>query len=404
MNFFNFLLEHWNYAIIPFISAAVGWFTNVMALRMTFYPLEFKGIPPYLGWQGIIPSKAGAMAAKSVDLITSNLIKIEDQFAQIDAKRVVMEMEPELERVSHKIIEEVMQAQANTIWSNLPGSIKLSLRQRVAEDLPRMVERLMEEIKLNINELFDLKGMVITTLLLDKQLLNEMFLKCGEKEFKFIEKSGAYFGFIFGLIQMVVWYYFQPWWLLPAAGLVVGYTTNWIALKLIFHPRQPWTIGGWKVQGLFIKRQSEVSEEYASMVAQQILSSPQIFDYIFFGSSNQKVIELIHRYVTKVVDLAVGSSKEMVQLIAGEKKYQVIKNIAFSSFMEDLRITINSVFSYADEALDLENTLRYKMQCLSPTEFSGFLRPVFQEDEWKLIAVGAFLGALAGLCQYFLLF
>ena len=231
-----------------------------------------------------------------------------------------------------------------------------------------------------------------------------MFLKCGEEEFKFIEKSGGYFGFLFGLIQMVVWYYYQPWWLLPLAGIMVGYATNWLALRLIFSPKKAHKIGPWTVQGLFIKRQAEVAVEYSKMVAQKILTSPKIFDSIFFGTRSQKVSQLIQRHVTKVVDLAAGSSKELVQLIAGEKKYAVIKNIAFSSFMEDLRVTISGVFGYAEEALDLENTLRLKMQALSPEEFSGFLRPVFQEDEWKLIAVGAFLGGLAGLAQYYLFF
>lgn len=400
----EFLRNNWVFGLIPVISAFVGWITNVLALRMTFYPLKFIGIPPYLGWQGIIPSKAGSMAGKAVDLITKNLVRIEDQFANIDAHRVVKEMAPELDRVSRKIIEEVMTAQAQTLWLTLPKYVKEQLYDTVAADLPLTVEELMQEIKSNISDLFDLRGMVITTLVKDKNLLNQMFLKCGEEEFKFIEKSGAYFGFAFGLIQMVIWYYYQPWWLLPLAGVIVGYATNWVALKLIFSPLSPRKVGPWRIQGLFIKRQPEVSMEYAKIVANEILTSPKIFDSIFFGTNSQKVSQLIHRHVTKVVDLAAGSSKDLIQLISGKNKYEVIKNIAFSSFMEDLRITISGVFNYAEEALDLEYTLYTKMKALSAMEFSGFLRPVFQEDEWKLIAVGAVLGGIAGLIQYYLLF
>jgi len=32
------------YLIIPFISGIVGWATNVLALKMTFYPLEYIGM------------------------------------------------------------------------------------------------------------------------------------------------------------------------------------------------------------------------------------------------------------------------------------------------------------------------------------------------------------------------
>ena len=74
------------YIIIPFVSAVVGYVTNVVALQMTFYPLEFtpsrlkfaqlEGQPFGLlgGWQGIIPSKAGKMAAILCDLMTTKLL------------------------------------------------------------------------------------------------------------------------------------------------------------------------------------------------------------------------------------------------------------------------------------------------------------------------------------------
>ena len=61
------LVEIAKLATIPVASAIVGWATNWVALKMTFYPLEFRGIPPWLGWQGIIPSKAGKMAGIFVD-------------------------------------------------------------------------------------------------------------------------------------------------------------------------------------------------------------------------------------------------------------------------------------------------------------------------------------------------
>ncbi|MEO0639934.1 MAG: hypothetical protein AAFY70_09425, partial [Bacteroidota bacterium] len=84
-------VEFWQFASIPLISALVGWGTNVLAIKMTFYPLNFWGIKP-LGWQGIIPSKAGEMAGKAVDLLTEKLITIEERFDQIEPERVAEEM------------------------------------------------------------------------------------------------------------------------------------------------------------------------------------------------------------------------------------------------------------------------------------------------------------------------
>src|SRR6185295_3500953 len=48
----------WVYVSIPLGAALVGWATKILALKMMFYPVEFKGIKPYLGWQGQIPQRA----------------------------------------------------------------------------------------------------------------------------------------------------------------------------------------------------------------------------------------------------------------------------------------------------------------------------------------------------------
>ena len=55
--------------------------------------------------------------------------------------------------------------------------------------------------------------------------------------------------------------------------------------------------------------------------------------------------------------------------------------------------------AYTDEVLEVERTLREAMVAMSPVDFEGVLRPAFEEDELKLILIGAVLGALAGLAQ-----
>ena len=52
---------------IPLISAIVGWLTNYLAVKMMFYPIEFVGIKPFLGWQGLIPAKRRQMAEIEVN-------------------------------------------------------------------------------------------------------------------------------------------------------------------------------------------------------------------------------------------------------------------------------------------------------------------------------------------------
>ena len=52
----------------------------------------------------------------------------------------------------------------------------------------------------------------------------------------------------------------------------------------------------------------------------------------------------------------------------------------------------------------VERLLRERMEELPSEDFQNLLRPCFQEDELKLILVGAVLGGLAGTAQLFLVF
>ncbi len=404
MSFFQEYATEIMYASIPITSAIVGWGTNVLALKMTFFPVEFIGIKPFLGWQGIIPSKAKKMASMSVDLWTTKLINVQELFAQIDPEQVAEEMGPQFEQLSKEIMDEFMGVQMPDVWKKLPDGAKKLAYARIRKDMPKVVTEIMTDVKENIEDVFDIKAMVIQRLTQDKSLLNEIFLKCGKEEFKFIERSGLYFGFLFGLIQMAVWYFFPMWWILPLAGLIVGFATNWLALKLIFQPVEPIKILGMKFQGLFITRQNEVSAEYASMLANEIFTFDRIFAAIINGPTKDRFINMIELHAKEAIDDGVGISKPVVKLIAGERNYEKMKDLVVKKTLTELPSSVKPVFSYAEEAMDLETVFRTKMQALSPPEFVGFLRPVFQEDELTLILVGAVLGMAAGFGQLYFVF
>ena len=71
----DFQQHFWLYVSIPFMSGLIGYITKVVAIQMMFSPLEFKGIKPFLGWQGIVPRKAEYMAHIACETLTKNLIK-----------------------------------------------------------------------------------------------------------------------------------------------------------------------------------------------------------------------------------------------------------------------------------------------------------------------------------------
>lgn len=371
---------------------------------MTFYPVEFVGIKPFLGWQGIVPAKAAKMAEKSVDLMTTKLIDVQELFSKIDPQRVAEDLQPVLERIARQMIDDVMKREAWAMWLTTPPLVKETIYKRAVDQMPEVAERMMLDIRDNIEEFLDLKGLVVEHMTANKDLTNEIFLRCGSEEFKFIKISGLYFGFLFGIIQAIVWFFNDSWWLLPLGGVIVGWATNWLALKMIFNPKQEIRVMGIKLHGLFIKRQNEVATEYSKIVSAEILTTERMFDRIFRGKASDELVTILHGHVKRSIDEQAGLSRAIYQIFAGTRKYDELKEMAASRFVESLPLSIHRTFEYTETALDLETTMREKMAGLSPDEFEGVLRPAFQEDEWILILVGAALGGLAGFAQLVFLF
>ena len=396
--------EFWKYLSIPVIAGFIGWSTNWLAIKLTFLPLEFVGIPPLLGWQGIIPSKARKMAAISVDATISKIGTVAEIFDQIDpntlSEHIIDTVVPRVE----EYVDELMLIEHATFWENLPAPMRQMVYDRVRKSAPELVDNLIGDLAANIESLLDIKGMVIEQLAEDKVLLNRIFLECGDKEFRFIINSGAWLGFLFGLIQMGVWYFFDNWWILPVAGLIVGYATNWIALNVIFRPLNPVKILGIEFQGLFLKRQSAVAGSFCSIITHEILTIGNLINAILNGDEAERAKNLIKKHIKPIVDDTAGLSKPLTQIAFGPKGFAELKHRVGEKAIEISSHAFKDPVFNNDRAQAVENIMRERMENLSSEEFQDLLRPCFQEDEVKLILIGAALGFGAGLAQLIFVF
>src|SRR5204863_4924760 len=108
--------------------------------------------------------------------------------------------------------------------------------------------------------------------------------QAGENEFRFIARSGLYFGFVIGCVQATTWAATHSMWIMPLFGLFTGWFTDWLALKMIFRPMKPQRyLGLFEWQGLFHKRRSEVASQYGELIAQEILTPHNIMDAVLRG-------------------------------------------------------------------------------------------------------------------------
>ncbi|WP_068857532.1 DUF445 domain-containing protein [Perlucidibaca aquatica] len=395
----EFKADMWLYISIPFISGIIGYVTKVVAIQMMFSPMEFVGIKPFLGWQGIVPRKAEKMAMISVDLMTSKLIKPSEIFARLDPQRIAKEIEVPMMAAAEDIVRDVAQQYQPGLWEGMPEFARQKIINRVKAESPAVVAAIMQEVKNNTDKYFDIKHMVLTNLMKDKALLNDIFKKVGKQEFRFFSNAGFYFGFGIGLIQMVCWLVFKQPWMLPAFGGFVGFFSDWIALQMMFRPQLPTKFMGITFQGLFLRRQKEVAADYAALISKQLLTPANMMEELFRGAFSDRIMELVHKNVKRLVDEQAGVARPLVVYAVGSQRYIEMKNVVAERILQKMPETMKYVEAYAEDAMDVRNTLVNRMQDLTPQEFEGMLRPAFKEDEWSLIAVGAILGFLVGEMQ-----
>ena len=395
----EFKADMWLYISIPFISGIIGYVTKVVAIQMMFSPMEFVGIKPFFGWQGIVPRKAEKMAMISVDLMTSKLIKPSEIFARLDPQRIAKEIEVPMMAAAEDIVRDVAQQYQPGLWEGMPEFARQKIIARVKAESPAVVAAIMQEVKNNTDKYFDIKHMVLTNLMKDKALLNDIFKKVGKQEFRFFSNAGFYFGFGIGLIQMVCWLLFKQPWMLPAFGGFVGFFSDWIALQMMFRPQLPTKFMGITFQGLFLKRQKEVAADYAALISKQLLTPANMMEELFRGAFSDRIMELVHKNVKRLVDEQAGVARPLVVYAVGSQRYIEMKNVVADRKKQKMPETMKYVEAYAEDAMDVRNTLVNRMQDLTPQEFEGMLRPAFKEDEWSLIAVGAILGFLVGEAQ-----
>jgi uncharacterized membrane protein YheB (UPF0754 family) len=391
--------------LIPFTYGFVGWVTNWLALKMTFYPIHFWGIPPFLGWQGIIPRKAHKMASKSVDIITGRLMNIQEVFGRIDPVRAEKEFLPSLEASIRETMEEFVNSVDPKLWPMIPEVVKEEIYHKVRRECGFTIRNVIRKLKEDITTLFDVKTLVLKKLSGDNVgLVVELFQEVGAPEFKFIERSGFYFGFLLGIIQMIFYAFFPVWWTLPLQGVIVGYLTNYLALEMIFRPLLPKKIFGiYKYQGLFLKRQNEVSHLYAKLVAEKILTPRNVLQELVFGKAAEDILFIVRSSIIRQVDQVTYLAKPLLFATGRLENYESVKEKIANKMAEHAISHSSLLEAYLGEALDLERTMGERMAALPPGEFESILRSAFQEDEMLLILVGAALGAVVGFCQIYLL-
>ncbi|WP_207308811.1 hypothetical protein [Marinobacter caseinilyticus] len=383
---------------VPLMAATVGWATNWLAIQMSFHPVHFVGFGGWLGWQGVIPRKAEKMAHICIDRTMAQFGDLNAVYHKLQPKRIVEQVVSQVNPRLDEYIDEVMYEIQPVLWDNLPTFLRRRIYDWARDQLPSRIESLVEDFGDDLSDLVDLKALLSRELATHPDLMNRIFKDAGQVELRSVINKGAWIGGLLGAGVAPLWLQYSEAWVLPLAGFGIGFVTNWLAINLIFRPLAPRRFLFWRIQGLFLRRQPEISAVWARLVAQELITVEKVANAMINGEHGDRTRAIIQKHLRPLLDNSVVM-KLTAQVTIGVTGYSDLKKAINNKAIS----ATNHVF--CDPAFNKERApvvagvLSEQMQALGPAEFQDILRPAFKEEEFKLMLVGGVLGALAGAAQ-----
>jgi uncharacterized membrane protein YheB (UPF0754 family) len=411
---------------IPLFSGAIGYLTNWSGVWMLFYPVRFHGfhlpglsaiatmmprkiqqIPGVMhggvGWQGIIPSRAAKMGSIAVDKGIAKLGSPADFYQQLEPDKIAEHILATARDDIHDVVERIMEREHPQLWYDVPESVRAAVHTRVQNQLPDIVRAVTDAIGENVDQLLDIKLMVIRHIEENPELANRIFLEVGKKELRSMINFGFIFGFVLGIPVAFLTQALPQWWILPICGVVVGYVTNWLGLWMIFQPVERRKVGPFWIQGLFLRRQPEVADVYARIIADDIVTLNNIGEELLEGRRADRTRQMIETSLRPAIDRAVGVARSAVRVAVGADVYDTIRSsVAVEAVDYTMTPLSNPEFNLRQSA-QVRNLIGDRMRTMPSSDFSEMLRSAMREDEWLLLLHGAVLGFGAG-CLHLLIF
>jgi uncharacterized membrane protein YheB (UPF0754 family) len=192
------------------------------------------------------------------------------------------------------------------------------------------------------------------------------------------------------LIQLLV---------IPIISAFIGWFTNWIAIKMLFHPREPKRILGITFHGIFPKRQKIFAEKLGKMISAEFLSYEDIEEKIANPKNLEKLMPMIEEHVDNFLKNKLSDEMPFLSLFIGSKTIKSLKK----TFMQELEILFPQIMKryagHLEEELDLEKIVIDKVSAFSTDKLEDILYQIMSKEFRFVEILGGIIGYIIGIVQ-----
>lgn len=187
--------------------------------------------------------------------------------------------------------------------------------------------------------------------------------------------------------------------LIPFISAFIGWFTNYIAIKMLFHPREPRSFLGIKFQGIFPKRQKQIAMKLGSIVANELLHFDEIAERIKDPRHLNDVMPFIEKHIDEFLHVKLKEKLPVISMFIGEGMLQKVKE----GLIEEIELLLPQLIHQFTEKLstniDIEKIVVEKVSSFSSDKLEEILVSILSKEFRFVEVIGGVLGFIIGLFQ-----
>jgi uncharacterized membrane protein YheB (UPF0754 family) len=197
----------------------------------------------------------------------------------------------------------------------------------------------------------------------------------------------------------MTWTQIGIWIGIPLFSGVFHWLTIKLALKMLFHPKKPVNILGYKLQGVFPKRQKQFAQSIGELVSQELLSFDDIAGKVTNPNNIKDVLPLIETRIDDFLRHKLGKEMPILSMFIGDKTINSVKATFMKEIEELFPEMMQQYMVKLKSDLDLEKIVVEKVNGFSSDKLEEILQKIMNKEFRFVEIIGGVLGLLIGIVQ-----
>lgn len=190
--------------------------------------------------------------------------------------------------------------------------------------------------------------------------------------------------------------------LIPFISAFIGWFTNWVAIKMLFHPKDPVRFLGITFQGIFPKRQQQFAKKLGVVVATELLHFDEIAAHIKNPENLGDLAPFIEKHIDEFLQVKLKEKLPVISMFVGEGTLGKIKEGLMEEISLLLPQLIDQFTGKLATSINIEEMVSSKVSKFSSDKLEEILVSIMKKEFQFVEILGGVLGFIIGLLQILL--